>query len=92
MPKSSQATATEATCLRAHRPLLPSPRAQELAGHSYRGHMPKSSGATTAEPACLRAHGPPLPRPHAAPTEARGPRACVPQEDKPPQREAGALQ
>ena len=53
--------------------------------------MPKSSQATATEPTCLRAHGPPLPSPHVAPTEARGPRACVPQEDKPP-REAGARQ
>ena len=57
-----------------------------------RSHMPQSNWARAPQLLSLRsrAHEPQLLNPRATTTEARTPRACAPQQEKPPQREARA--
>ena len=59
-----------------------------------RSHMPRSNYARVPQllSLCSRAREPQLLSPHAATTEAHVPRAHAPQQEKPPQWEACALQ
>ena len=52
-----------------------------------RSHMPWSNKARVPQllSLCSRAHEPQLLSLHAATTEARAPRVCAPQQEKPPQ-------
>ena len=61
--------------------------ALEPVSHNYWAHAPQ-----LLKPACSRARVPHLLSPRAATTEARAPRACAPQQEKPPQWEAHAPQ
>ena len=56
--------------------------------------MPRSNKARALQLLSLRSRAcePQLLSPHAATTEARAPRACALQQEKPPQREARAPQ
>ena len=59
-----------------------------------RSHMPQSNEACAPQllSLCSRARGPQLLSLHATTTEAHAPRACTPQQEKPPQWEARTLQ
>ena len=62
-------------------------RATKPTSHNYWARAPQ-----LLKPACSRACVPQLLSPHAATTEAHAPRARAPQQEKPPQWEARALQ